>query len=224
MLSWWAMAVQYPKLYNIVQQKMFMLLQALLNIGFWRAFTGVKWAGRLYLVNRLMTANLTQEHDVFRWKLHTSGVFSIKSMYSDLVNDGEPFHHRFFWKLKVPLKIKIVMWYLHRRVILTKDYVKKHEWHGCTKCCFLGGQFSILFLQGPLTKLLWCSTHVASNLPPLINCTNMFENWLIGIHPMLKAQIRMGVYASLWSIWKCRNNCVFNPRTVPKNIANHCQG
>ena len=28
---------------------------------------------------------------------------------------------KFIWKMKVPLKIKIFMWFIYRRVILTKD-------------------------------------------------------------------------------------------------------
>jgi hypothetical protein len=29
------------------------------------------------------------------------------------------------WKLKVPLKNKIFMWYMHKRVVLTRDYLVK---------------------------------------------------------------------------------------------------
>jgi hypothetical protein len=40
------------------------------------------------------------------------------------------------WKLKVPLKIKIFMWYLQRGVILTKDNLAKRSWQGSKVCCF----------------------------------------------------------------------------------------
>jgi hypothetical protein len=28
------------------------------------------------------------------------------------------------------------MWFLHCKVILTKDILAKHNWYGCMKCCF----------------------------------------------------------------------------------------
>lgn len=34
------------------------------------------------------------------------------------------------WKLKVPLKIKIFLWYLQKGVILTKDNLLKRRWKG----------------------------------------------------------------------------------------------
>ena len=65
-----------------------------------------KWTDWLNLVERLMMVNLSHEPDTFRWKLTTSGAFTVKSMYTDLINDGQPFHHKYIWKMKVPLKIK----------------------------------------------------------------------------------------------------------------------
>lgn len=53
--------------------------------------------------------------------------FTIKTMYVDLINDGHVFHRKFIWKLKVPFKIKIFMWYLDREVVLTKDNLRKHR-------------------------------------------------------------------------------------------------
>ena len=36
--------------------------------------------------------------------------------------------------MKVPLKIKIFMWFLYQKVILTKDNLAKRNWNGI-KCC-----------------------------------------------------------------------------------------
>jgi hypothetical protein len=40
------------------------------------------------------------------------------------------FYHKPLWNLKVPLKIKVFMWYLLRGVILTKDNLARRNWHG----------------------------------------------------------------------------------------------
>jgi hypothetical protein len=37
---------------------------------------------------------------------------------------------------KIPLKIKIFMWFLRGKVLLAKDNLVKRKWNGCTKCCF----------------------------------------------------------------------------------------
>jgi hypothetical protein len=83
-----------------------------LNIEFWRILNGNKWNDWLNLCQRLMTVNIFDQQDKFAWKLTKSGVFTVKSMYLDLMNEDARFLHRYLWKLKLPLKIKIFMWLL----------------------------------------------------------------------------------------------------------------
>jgi hypothetical protein len=40
------------------------------------------------------------------------------------------------WSLKVPLKIKIFMWYLYKGVTLTNDNLARKNWQGDLKCSF----------------------------------------------------------------------------------------
>jgi hypothetical protein len=72
-----------------------------------------------------MEVQLTNEKDVFIWGLTTNGVFTVKSMYLDLLDDDTKYLQKYIWKMKVPLKIKVFMWFLHQKVILTKDNLKK---------------------------------------------------------------------------------------------------
>jgi hypothetical protein len=55
--------------------------------------------------------------------------------------------------------------------------------------------------------------HDLLNIPPPLNITNMFVNWLNGMDKVSKAKIRMGVSAICWAIWNCRNNIIFNKQT-----------
>jgi hypothetical protein len=43
-----------------------------------------------------------------------------------------------FWKAKLPLKIKIFLWYLKGGAILIKDNLLKRRWKGDFKCNLCG--------------------------------------------------------------------------------------
>ena len=77
------------------------------------------------LVSRLSTIVLSQEKYDFKWNLDQTGVFSVKSHYLGLINQNIPNLNKRIWKLKAPLKIKILLWCLRRGVILTKNNLAK---------------------------------------------------------------------------------------------------
>jgi hypothetical protein len=43
---------------------------------------------------------------------------------------------KYIWIKKVPLKINIFIWFLHPKVILTKDDLGKRNWTGNETCYF----------------------------------------------------------------------------------------
>jgi hypothetical protein len=90
-----------------------------------------------------MNVYLSDEPDSFKWNLTTKGIFSVKSMYVDYMNGHTVFLKKKLWKIKVPLKIQIFMWFLSKKVILTKDNLAKRRWTGCTKCVFCGSKKTI---------------------------------------------------------------------------------
>jgi hypothetical protein len=114
--------------------------------------------------------------------------------------------------MKVPLKIKIFMWFFHRKVILTKDNLLKRNWNGNTLYCFCDQDETIqhLFFECPLAKIIWRIVHITFGLPPPKNVKNLFGNWLAGIDKRDVKQIRVGVCAIIWAIWNARNDKVFN--------------
>ena len=152
---------QYQTLYNIVQRKQVLVADVLshapLNITFCRTLTGNKWDQWLHLINRIIYVNLSQEQDVFVWKLTTTGRFTVKSMYLDLLNSHTRFPWKYIWRMKVPLKIKIFMWFLQRKVLLTKDNLAKRNWNRSKTCCFCDKDESIqhLFFDCPFARIVW---------------------------------------------------------------------
>jgi hypothetical protein len=212
---------QYPTLYNIVNHTNVTVAHVMgstpLNIGFRRALSGNKWDRWVHLVTRLMMFQLTDVEDAFRWSLTTSGVFSVKSMYTDLLNEHTCYLKKYIWKIKVPLKIRIFMWFLHKEVILTKDNLSKRNWHGCTKCSFCDQDETIqhLFFSCPFAKIIWRIIYMTFNLPPPSSVSNLFGNWLNGVPKKDKGHIRVSVCALLWAIWTVCNDFIFNKRSFP---------
>jgi hypothetical protein len=153
--------VKYLSLYKIVRKKNMSVAQVLsttpLNVSFRRALVGDSWDKWLELVGNVLMVNLNDCKDSFIWTANKN--FSVKNMYNDIVlREGTPVN---CWarKAKIPLKIKIFLWFLRNGVVLTKDNLVKRHWKGCTKFYFCGEQETIqhLFFNCPIAQLTWRS-------------------------------------------------------------------
>jgi hypothetical protein len=169
-----------------------------------------------------MQVQLSNEKDTFVWGLTRSGVYTVKSLYLDLLNDNIKYLKKYIWKIKVPLKIRVFMWFLHRKEILTKDNLIKRRWTGNEKCCFCDNKESIqhLFFDCPFAKLVWRIIHMTFGLAPPKNITNLFGNWLRGIPKKDLILVRVGVCAVIWTMWNTRNVFIFNK---PKKTPHSCR-
>ena len=149
-----------------------------------------------------MQISLSDDSDNFKWKLTTTGTFTLKSLYVDFLNGHTRFLRKYLWRLKIPLKIKIILWFLQRKVLLTRDNLIKQRWTDCKKCVFCDADESVehLFISCPSTRKIWRLIHFTFNISPPLNIKNMFDNWLNGIDKNTKARIRIGVVAFLWAI------------------------
>ena len=103
------------------------LLQSPLNISFRRTFNDHNFDQWVLLCQRLMLVQLSAEDDSFVWKLTDSGVFTVKSIYLNMMNGHTRFLRNYLWKVKIPLKIKIFMWFLNNKVLLTKDNLARRN-------------------------------------------------------------------------------------------------
>uniref|UniRef100_A0A453BJF9 Reverse transcriptase zinc-binding domain-containing protein n=1 Tax=Aegilops tauschii subsp. strangulata TaxID=200361 RepID=A0A453BJF9_AEGTS len=75
------------------------------------------------------------------------------------------------------------MWIIHEQVILPKDNLIKRRWVGSSRCCFCDHDETIqhLFIECPLTKLLWRTIHIAFNINPPIDNESLSGTWLVGV-------------------------------------------
>jgi hypothetical protein len=124
-----ALKEKYPSLFSIVRRKSSSIANVMrsvpLNISCRRALVGQNLVYWHELCASIVHIQLNQAPDIFRWNYHQNGLFSVKSMYLALINNGYIDRNKFIWKLKMPLKIKIFMWYLLKGVVLTKDNLAK---------------------------------------------------------------------------------------------------
>jgi hypothetical protein len=90
------------------------------------------------LAANLNRVNLNNEKDIPIWNWTASKKFSVKSTYEQLTRGDGGSSYRRVWKAKLPKKIKIFMWLLEQKAILTKDNMLKRKWKGDPGCIFVG--------------------------------------------------------------------------------------
>ena len=173
----------------------------------------VEW---LNLVSQIAHIDLVDRLDSFRWNLTKSGLFTVRSFYLHLMDIHLPFRHKMIWKLKIPLKIKIFLWFLQRGVVLTKDNLAKRNWIRSQKCCGCNSNETIkhLFLDCLYARMVWRIIFYATDLTPPRLIRHMFHSWLANQSKEIRNLIWVGVAAVCWTIWRCRNNIIFNNTKV----------
>jgi hypothetical protein len=83
---------------------------------------------RYALAARLNAMSMNEEPDVVIWKWYANKQFSIKYVYDHQSKDvsGSPFKR--VWKAKLSEKIKVFVWLVEQKTILTKDTMIKRKW------------------------------------------------------------------------------------------------
>jgi hypothetical protein len=131
-------------------------------------------------------------------------------------------HNHAIWKLKLPLKVKVFIWYLIKGVVLTKDNLVKRRWKGSLKCCCCNIDESIqhLFFDCTYARLVWRIIQVSFNISPPLNIQHMFNGWVQGIDKKIMYKILIGACTLRWAMWLSQNDVffdkvrVFNPMQV----------
>jgi hypothetical protein len=112
------------------------------------------------LVARLAHISLYEGTNQFVWSLNKNGVFTVKSMYRHLINNGVSSTGNLAYE-KYHLKSNILC-FLKQGVILTKDNLARRHWIGSQDCCFCSKYETIqhLFFECHYAHFLCCSLHI----------------------------------------------------------------
>jgi hypothetical protein len=140
------------------------------------------------LVRSTVHVRLTNDEDLIRWNLHQNGQFIVHYLYLALINNEVVERNQYIWKLKIPLKNKIFMWYLHKVVILTKDILVKRNCGGSKQCSFCMANKTIqhLFFDCINARFLWGIVYITSGLREPHSRRHMLGSWLNRVGTKLK--------------------------------------
>jgi hypothetical protein len=144
-------------------------------------------------------------------------------MYLALIKNGSAIRNTLIWRLKIPLKIKIFMWYIQKEVVLTKDNLAKRIWNDGKQCCFCHENETIkhLFHECYYAKFMWGLSNLAFNIVPPQIVHHMYGTWLNG---KLKRQALARASAFCWIIWLSRNDVIFDKFPMKNFIQVHYRG
>ena len=120
--------------------------------------------------------------------------------------------YKFWWKIKIPLRIKTFLWLILKKSILTRDILLKKGGKCSPNCLFCGQEESIdhLFLHCPLARYIWNVVSVATGLKcQFANVHHCLMEWLDGFGKKQLSKISVGIAAVFWGIWKTRNLACF---------------
>jgi hypothetical protein len=217
-----SLRTKFPRLFNIVHRKQDTMSKVLssipLNVSFRRALVGNNLRDWNRIVATVVNIQLQDERDVFVWSLNSNGLFTVRSMYVFLVNSGVRVSQE-IWRAKLPMKIKVFMWYLKKGVILTKDNLAKRNWRGNKGCSFCNTPESIqhLFFNCAYAKFLWTAVHMVLGIAQPTDVNDLFNHWSKRGGTIHNLNSLTAAAALCWSLWISRNEIVFD-KCTPKTF------
>jgi hypothetical protein len=137
----------------------------------------------------------------FTW-CRSKKVFSTQSMYKDIMKEECTPHRCINWKVKLPLKIKVFLWYFNQRVILTKDNLVKRKWKGMRNANFFYSKESIrhLFFDWRMARLVWGAVDITFGFRPPTIMSSLFGPWLKSFRFKFRNKVLISVAAGCWAL------------------------
>ncbi|XP_057791183.1 uncharacterized protein LOC131008313 [Salvia miltiorrhiza] len=163
--------------------------------------------------------------DAWRWKAASSGVFSVKTAYETLFKNrrmsnlwGVQKEIAMIWKAKVPAKVIATVWKVLKGRIATVDNLRRRQvvTHSATDFCVLcqvkEETIEHLFFLCQKTDEIWKEIlSWTGNQAAFHSKTKAHFNAFVNLGSNKDVDFFLAVWMCvIWSIWKTRNNCIFN--------------
>ncbi|XP_071728949.1 uncharacterized protein [Rutidosis leptorrhynchoides] len=175
------------------------------------------------LCNLLENVSCTDKVDKWVWSLTSDNVFSVSSLRHILDSSMDVSRHT-YWNKVIPSKVLIFYW----RLLLNRLPHKKNlqarnvycSTFSCSDCGFFLEDSNHIFFHCQSASQVW--SFVASwtgiSLPRWSNGLEL-RNWLASASPDPKVTLVLHCIciASLWSIWRLRNDIVFSSGLFKKS-------
>ena len=137
----------YPRIYDICFDHKITVHEAIQ-----KGWKGFKFRRTLYvetlelwntLKSRCEKIKMNEGKDKITWTLTADNEFSVRSLYKELITLGLKFPQKYLWKIKVPAKIKVFLWLVNKKSILTGDVLLKKGWKGGKEFVLCGHEENI---------------------------------------------------------------------------------
>ncbi|XP_019179038.1 PREDICTED: uncharacterized protein LOC109174248 [Ipomoea nil] len=168
-------------------------------------------------VHRILATPVNILHkDVWRWVGDSKGRYTVRLGYQLLTNStmqhdayGDFRAWKKLWALPIPPTVKNFLWRCARDILPVRENLRrKRVWigGGCPMCNHEAETAQHLFCECVFASTVWEAVDVLQGRQLL-----SFMDHTIGNSPTLTA---VKLAAVFWTIWKCRNDVVWNAKVV----------
>ena len=159
------------------------------------------------------------QHDKLIWKAEKSGRYSVRSAYKLCVTESHLHVTGYWlgiWKLKVPPKIKNLMWRMCRGCLPTRVRLLDKGVQGPTQCVSCDSNHEDLnhiFFECPSAVQVWNMAGLWQSIRQAMAASPSVIDSIFSLLQSLSVTQSQRLAALFWSIWKRRNNSVWEDVT-----------
>ncbi|XP_026416335.1 uncharacterized protein LOC113311751 [Papaver somniferum] len=168
--------------------------------------------------------------DTRLWPLTSSGIFSVKSLYAEMIRDSgeDNFPHNFVWIYDIPPKVNFLLWCAVHGKLNSQDMIQIKGIDVYTSCILCGDcteSQDHIFIHCKVAYKIWCS------IMPVDGWAWVFPNTMINLartwsNNFLSANGKIVWVliptAVMWVLWREKNCRTFEEKYFYKTDADLC--